>query len=87
MTATEYGYRVGHDSEGTYIERVGNPSDRARSALLAARIAHQRKESSVDQYRQAIVQATAAGCTYSELAAVLGITRQAVRQYALTTGR
>lgn len=72
MTTTEYNqaYRI--------------PSDRARAALLHARLAHQRKETSVDAYRQAISAATRAGCTYTELAATLGITRQAVRQYTLT---
>lgn len=75
MTATEYtnAYRT--------------PSDRARSALLAARLAHQRRDASVDAYRRAIADATYAGVTYTELAAVLGISRQAVRQLALTTGR
>lgn len=57
------------------------------SALLAARLTHQRKAESVDAYRQAITAATRAGCTYTELATVLGITRQAVRQLSLTTGR
>ncbi len=61
-----------------------NTSDRINSALLAARLAHSRRQESVDQYRQAIAAATRAGCTYTELAAVLGITRQAVRQYTLT---
>lgn len=72
MTTTEYNnaYRI--------------PSDRARAALLHARLAHQRREASVDQYRKAISDATRAGCTYSEIARVLGITRQAVRQYNLT---
>ena len=54
------------------------------SARLAARLAHQRKAESVDEYRRAIAQATRTGCTYTELASVLGITRQAVRQYTLT---
>ncbi len=60
------------------------PSDRISAALLAARLAHQRRSESVDQYRHAISQATRAGATYSEIAATLGITRQAVRQYSLT---
>ncbi len=72
MTAREY----------THAYRVS--SDRARAALLHARIAHSRREASVDAYRHAICAATQAGCTYTELAAVLGITRQAVRQYVLT---
>lgn len=54
------------------------------SALLAARIAHQRRSESVDRYRQAISDATRAGCTFTDIANVLGITRQAVRQYTLT---
>lgn len=69
-----------HEYTGAYR----TPSDRARAALLAARIAHQRREASVNEYRAAIAQATRAGCTYTELASVLGITRQAVRQYTLT---
>jgi DNA-directed RNA polymerase specialized sigma24 family protein len=64
-----------------------NASARANAALLAARLAHQRRAQSVDAYRQAIAEATYAGCTYTEIAATLGITRQAIRQLALTTGR
>ena len=60
------------------------PSDRIHAALLHARLAHQRRQESVDAYRKAIAAATTAGCTYSEIASVLGITRQAVRQYTLT---
>lgn len=59
-------------------------SQSVSSALLAARLAHQRRAESVDQYRKAITAATRAGCTYTEIAATLGITRQAVRQYHLT---
>lgn len=59
-------------------------SDRTNSALLAARLAHQRRAQSVDAYRRAIHNATRAGCTYTEIASVLGITRQAIRQYHLT---
>lgn len=63
---------------------ANHPSDRIRSALLNARLAHQRRNESVDQYRRAIADATHAGCTFTEIASVLGITRQAVRQYTLT---
>lgn len=59
-------------------------TQRSHSALLAARLAHQRRTQSVDAYRKAIHDATQAGCTYTEIAAVLGITRQAIRQYTLT---
>ncbi len=69
-----------------YASAYRTPSDRARSALLAARLAHRRREESVNEYRKAVADATRAGVTYSELASVLGITRQAVRQYALTNG-
>jgi len=61
-----------------------HPSDRIHAALLTARLAHQRRNESVDQYRQAIHNATRQGCTYADIASVLGITRQAVRQYSLT---
>jgi predicted transcriptional regulator len=59
-------------------------SSRTHAALLAARLAHQRRTESVDDYRRAIADATRAGCTYTEIASVLGITRQAIRQYTLT---
>lgn len=59
-------------------------TQRSHAALLAARLAHQRRAQSVDAYRKAIQDATKAGCTYTEIAAVLGITRQAIRQYSLT---
>lgn len=55
-----------------------------QAALLAARTAHHRREASNNEYRQAIQQATRAGATYSDIARTLGITRQAVRQYAIT---
>lgn len=63
---------------------ANHPSDRVRSALLAARLAHQRREASMNEYRRAIAQATHSGATYTEIASVLGITRQAIRQYTLT---
>jgi DNA-binding NarL/FixJ family response regulator len=59
-------------------------NDRTQTALLEARQAHQRRQQSVDHYRQAIAQATAAGCSFTDIARTLGITRQAVRQYTLT---
>ena len=61
-----------------------NASPRIHAALLAARLAHQRRAQSVDDYRRAIQDATRAGCTFTEISQVLGISRQAVRQYSLT---
>ena len=56
------------------------------SALLAARLAHEQRATALEAYRASIGQACKAGCTYSEVASTLGISRQAVRQLALTTG-
>lgn len=54
------------------------------AALLAARIAYQRRQASAAAYTAALAQAHKAGCTHTEIASTLGITRQAVRQYLLT---
>lgn len=54
------------------------------AALLAARLAYQRRQASTQAYTAALTQAHRAGCTYAEIAATLGVTRQAVRQYMLT---
>lgn len=61
-----------------------NAEARRWQAIIAARAAHQRREASVDEYRAAIAEATRTGATYAELAAALGITRQAVRQLRIT---
>lgn len=59
-------------------------NDRTQTALHNAQAAHKRRDSSAEEYRQAIQNATRVGCTFTDIARTLGITRQAVRQYTLT---
>lgn len=61
-----------------------SPPNPTHTALHAAQAAHQRRDASVDQYRQAIDHALRSGWNYSQIAAALGITRQAIRQYHIT---
>lgn len=61
-----------------------NRPTQVNAALLAARLAAQNRSSAQDNYRDALHAAWTAGASYSELAAVIGTTRQAVRQYLLT---
>lgn len=60
-------------------------SSRLHASLLEARLAAQNKEQAREAYRQAVSHAARQGATYTEIAGVLGISRQAARQLVLTT--
>lgn len=59
-------------------------SDRVRAALLTARLAAHNRTTAAADYQSALVAAHRAGASYAELSAVLGVTRQAIRQYLNT---
>ena len=64
-----------------------DPLSRVRAAATARRAASVAYETAEWEYREAVIAAHAAGRTYAEIGAVLGVSRQAVQQLAARAGR